>query len=53
MYKSKSYVSPYGECGDYQSPRTEVLTFNPEVLSCNSFNGSSTESLEDEVEFEW
>ena len=53
MYKTKSYVPPYEGCGDYQSPRTEVRTLDPEVNFCNSFNGSTTEPLEEEVEFEW
>ena len=53
MCKTKSYVPPYKGGGNYQSPRMDVRPFDLEVNFCNSFNDSTTEPLEEEVEFEW
>lgn len=53
MYKTRSYVPPCEGCGDYQHPRAEVREFDPELNFCNSISSSTTEPLDEEVEFEW
>lgn len=39
--------------GSYSSPRIDVRIIKPEVNFCDSFTRAQTESLDEEVEFEW
>ena len=51
----KNHITPpiEGIRGSYSSPRIDVRIIKPEVNFCDSFNRAQTESLDEEVEFEW
>lgn len=51
----KKHITPpiEGIRGAYESPRIESRIINPEVNFCDSFTRAQTESLDEEVEFEW
>lgn len=52
MRKTISYP-PHEIRGAYSSPRIEIRIIKPDVNFCDSFNTAQTESLDEEVEFEW
>ena len=39
--------------GRYESPQIDVRINKPELNVCDSFTRAQTESLDEEVEFEW
>lgn len=51
----KKNITPpiYEIRGSYSSPRIDVRIIKPEVNFCDSFTRAQTESLDEEVEFEW
>jgi len=51
----KNHITPpiHEIRGTYSSPRIEIRIIKPDVNFCDSFNRAQTESLDEEVEFEW
>lgn len=51
----KNHITPpiHEIRGTYSSPRIEIRIIKPDVNFCDSFNTAQTESLDEEVEFEW